>query len=252
MSARNFQVAMATLIRFPEESWEEIHERTGRLELSTPELASLRVMAKDPLVRKYGYKMRYCRQRDATDIMRLSKEFISPSTLDRMYQEYFDPSRTSTDLFLIGVQFLEFVLGDERCAAALGDGVPFIGDLIAYDLAKAAVIRKVIDPGNAKLPKGSLLRHDALKVLNLKYDVPTIDRLKAKDPASFVAPMEKAMTVVFVHSDQSPYYRMFQIDGETGDFLTAQLEDPARWNGPPPKAYPGNGESGALWRGWIT
>ena len=67
-------------------------------------------MVEDPLVRKFGFKMRFLRQRDATAVMRVSKDFLDPKALEIMYVEYFEPSRTSSDLTMFGVQFLEFCL----------------------------------------------------------------------------------------------------------------------------------------------
>lgn len=238
MSAYGFQTVLAQLIRFPTDSLENIEERLGHPELTPLEQNQLRRMAQDPLVRKFGYKMRFCRQRDATEIMRLSKDFIDPSALDTMYQEYFEPTRTTSDLVLLGVQFLEFALHDERCRKLIHQGEPFLENLISYDQARAFIVRQVIPVEDASLPSGSRLRHTAFLIKDFRYDIPSIDRLKVKDPKSRAKPDPKALKLIFLRCEEAPFFRIFQIDDSIQRFLEIQKNAPESWCEPLPIAFP--------------
>jgi hypothetical protein len=238
MSAANFQIVLAQLIRFPDESLEGIEQRLEQLELSSRERRQLDRMAGDPLVRKFGYKMQFCRQRDATEVMRLSKAFIDQKTLDTMYQQYFEPTRVTSDLAMLGVQFLEFALTDARCRDLVAEREPFLKDLMIYDHARAFIVRQVMNLEGELLSSVSRLSHTAFIIKDFLYDVPTIDRLKVSDPSSRVAPQQKPMKLIFLRCEQPPYFRIFQIDELIERFLELQRRAPEKWEGPLPPAYP--------------
>lgn len=237
MSAQNFQTVMANLIRFPTTSLSKIRENLGHVELTEKEERQLEKMATDPLVRKFGYKMSLCRRRDATEVMKLSIDFIEPEILDQMYYRYFEPTRKSTDLTMLGVQFLQFALSSPECLALLKDAPPFVLDLMKYDLAKAAVLRTVVKTDGSNLKPGSLLYIDAFDTIEIGYDAPALDQMKQQDPKSKKKPKERKLVVLFMRAPLAPYYRMFQIDEEVAAFLKAQKEDPASWTSPLPKPY---------------
>jgi len=237
VSAQHFQTVMANLIRFPTTPLSQIKETLGKIELTEKEERQLEKMSHDPLVRKFGYKMSLCRRRDATEVMKLSIDFIEPEILDEMYYKHFEPTRKSTDLMMLGVQFLQFALDSEACMALLKDSPPFVKDLMKYDLAKAAVLRMVVDTRNQKLPPDSLLFIDAFTTIEIGHDAPALDQMKQQDPKSKKKPKERNLVVLFMRAPLAPYYRMFQIDEEVSSFLKAQRENPASWTAPLPKPY---------------
>jgi hypothetical protein len=237
MSAADFQKVMAHLIRFPTISLDGIHQKLGGLNLTDKEQGQLAQMENDVFVRKFGYKMRFLRQRDALQAMRLSKDFIDPVVLDHIYLNYFEPERTSGNYIHIGIEFLEFCLTDTRAQEAIGENKTFIEDILRYELTK--LIIGIKDPRGFKksLPSGSLLLHSGFKILNLRYDVPTIDKLKSTDAASCIPPTPNEIMVIFVAVDGHPYCRIFQIDKAIERFFAIQSENPDAWKEQLPDAY---------------
>lgn len=238
MSALQFQKAMAHLIRYPEASWESMQQRFLD-DLSARELHTLEAMSRNPLVRKFGYKMRFLRYRDAKIVMRISLDFVEDAVLEQLFVDYFEPSRKGGDLFWIGVQFLEFCLQDPNCLKALAKYPAYVKDVIRYEATRATVERLVIDYESNQLPERSLLAHDAFRILELDYDIPTVDKLKVSQPESKPTPQPKQMTVLVLRSETTPYYRIYQIDSSIAEFLKAQRENPSLFQGPLPAAYSG-------------
>ena len=239
MSALDFQRVMAHLIRFPAESLDSICGRLGNLDLDSREMHRLMRMAEDPLVRKFGRKMSYCRRRDAVQVMRASKNVIPEHFLDYLFYELFDPGHATTDFVLLGVHFLEFLLSDERCDGVLDQCPVFARDCLRYDLARALVVRQVLRVPDPSLPAGSLLAHGAFTIIDLNHDVPAVDRLKLRNPGVTTEPRSAAMKLLFTRAVSSPFYQMFQIDDVVGNFLSTQRKDPAAWNGILPEAFDG-------------
>ena len=237
MSAQSFQAVMAGLIRYPTYTLEKIRESLPPVSLSEKEERQLRQMAVDPLVRKFGYKMSLCRRRDATEVMKLSKDFIDPEILDEMFYKRFEPTRTSTDLVMLGVQFLEFALSDTDCLKLLESCPPFTRDLMLYDLAKASVLRMVNKATDSPLPPDSLLASRLFQIIKIECDAPAIDQLKTKDPNSKQIPSLKPLTLIFMRVASPPYYRMFQIDDSIAEFLMIQKENALGWKGELPKPF---------------
>ncbi len=238
MSGAAFQTALANLIRFPMESLDHILGRLESCPLSEREKNRLVVMADDPLVRKYAEKMRILRQRDATQIMRLSKPFIEKRALDTMYQDYFEPTRGACDLTQIGVIFLEYLLNTSKCMQLVKEGPPFLEDLLRYDYTKSLIERSVLIEEDPSLPEGSLLYHNAFSILKLGFDAPTLDK-KVNDGSaeSGTPPDAKSMTVIIMRSIEHPFVRVFEIDAEIENFILAQRNNPLSWTSPLPAVY---------------
>ena len=205
MSALNFQNVMAHLIRFPEQPLDAVESKLNFPELSAEEKAQLEKMATDPLVRKFGRKMSYCRRRDATQILRLARDFIPEEVLDRMFYERFERSGTTTDLVMVGVQFVDFLLADSDCSRHLDECPPFTRDVLRYEGTKAYIVRQVIKNDDPTLPDDTLLRHKAYRIIDIEYDVPSIDMQKQKDLKAVKSPEPKEMKLIFMRSEEPPF-----------------------------------------------
>lgn len=239
MSALEFQRALAHRIRFPDQPAEEFQSWLRELDLTSCERDRLATMAGDPLVSKFGQKMRYCRQRDACEVLRLSREFLSEADLTAMFRDRFEPTRSSTDFVMLGVQFLEFALRDEVCLRIIARGKPFLKALLAYDYARAFIERQVIVPESSGIPAESLLRHGAFLVVELDFDVPRFARARNLGDKAGVEPAARALQLLFLRVAQAPYYRVFEIDATVAAFLAAQSRAPETWTDPLPAGYPG-------------
>ena len=239
MSALAFQNAVALLIRFPTQSLEALRTTMGDVELTAKEEGQLKKMAVDPLIRKFGYKMSYARQRDASKALRLSKDIMTPEVFDNVYRDLFEPSRTSFDLDTIGVEFIHFCLNSPLAQEKLAGEAPYLTDVFKYEYAKTVTELGLNPEKNIQLPQGSCLRRADFKILDLQYDIPAIDRVKIKDPESRPVPVLKPMKLIFMSIEEYPYSRMFQIDETIEKFLTIQRSEPLQWEEPLPKAYEG-------------
>jgi len=239
MSALAFQNVMALLIRFPTDSLEDLQKKLGDPELTSKEQDQLRQMSVDPLVRKFGQKMRFSRQRDATKIMRLSKDMITPEVFSSIYLELFEPSQTSINLETIGIQFIDFCLSDPRALEKLAGEVPYLTDVLRYERARAVTELDMVRENDPRLPQGSCLRHPCFQILDFQYDIPAIDRVKVKDPDSRPEPKLKPSKMIFMTVNEYPYCRIFQIDQAIESFLTVQLKNPDQWESALPAAYDG-------------
>lgn len=238
MSIDVFQKSLASLVRFPERSFESILSDIEPGSLTDQERHSLSLLAIDPLVRKFGSKMQFLRQREAQSVMRLSLAHIPQELLNILYLKHFEPSRISSDPLWVGVEFLKFLVNDPVCRDLLVDEPSFVIDLIKYDYAKAYATRQVPLINDPDLPEGSLLNHGKLVVISLASDVPTYDRAKWNGDAEVSNPLPKDLTMLFLPNHDAPFYRSFQIDAEIESFLNAQLTRPSGWQGPVPKVYP--------------
>lgn len=237
MSALNFQKMMAHLIRFPDESFDAIQARLNFPELTVQERKQLSKMETDPLVRKFGEKMRFLRQRDAARVMRLSKDFMDEATFNNLYLNHFEASRPSLDLNTLGLQFVEFCTKDPAARELLQKTEPYLEDVLRYEYVRTFIEIESIVEGDPKLPKNSYLRHNAFAIVDFQYDIPAIDKLKLKDPDSVHIPQKKPMKLIFLAVEQYPYCRVFQIDESVEAFLNAQRTDPESWTNDLPPAY---------------
>jgi len=239
MSALNFQRVMAHLLRFPTQTLDEVQSSLGNPELTALETSQLVGMYRDPLVQKYGYKLRFLRRRDSSRVIRLTSDFVDSQVLDRIYFELFEPPRVRLELETMGLQFLEFCLTDPGAREILDREPSFVLELMEYELAKAISELRIIDEC-LSLPQGSLLRHGAFTLLDLDFDIPTLDRLKVKNPeAKLPAPQPKPMKIVILTTERHPYTRVFQVDAAIERFLRIQLEAPSEWGEALPAAYSG-------------
>ncbi len=234
MTSLAFQTGMAHLIRFPDLSWTDVEAKLN-VPFSFEERVRLQAMANDPLVRKFGFKMRFLRQRDATEVMQTSKNYIGSKLLETLYVDLFEPERKSSALPFLGIYFLEFCLNDSRCQRLLEKENPFLRDMILYDYARAYVSRQI--PADTPLPAGSLLAHNSFKIINLTYDIPSIHRLLVKNPDLRPLPGPVSMKLIFVRANKYPYYRMFTIDDTIERFLVGQRDSPEAYNEEKPQVY---------------
>ncbi len=238
MSLVAFQTALANLVRFPGRPLGETINKIGVHNLSDREIATLRTLATDPLVEKFGTKMQFVRQREALSVMRLSADHIARPILNKLYFEYFEPNRTSSDPLWVGVEFLKMILSDTRCLSLLSDCPVYVTDLLKYDYAKAYVSRQIIAKHDPYLPSQSLLCYSHFQIIDLSTDVPAYDKAKLTSTEHQTIPPARSMKMLFLPIAAGPFYRAFQIDSEIETFLLTQRDAPQHWNGPLPKAYP--------------
>jgi hypothetical protein len=98
--------------------------------------------------------------------MRLSKEFIDQK-LDTMYQKHFEATRVTSDLAMLGVQFLELALTDARCHALVAERVPFLEALMLCDHARTFLVCHVMNLEGASLSIVSRLSQTAIFIKDL-------------------------------------------------------------------------------------
>ncbi|MBY0370390.1 hypothetical protein K2X33_06870 [bacterium] len=239
MSIDAFQKSLATLVRFPELSFDSVLAGLEPGSLTDQERYSLSLLSRDPLVRKFGNKMQFLRQREAQSVMRLSLEHLPQELLNILYLEHFEPSRLSSDPLWVGVEFLNFLINYPVCRDLLIDSPPYVIDLIKYDHAKAYATRHVPVESDSALPENSLLNYGKFVIVSLGSDVPTYDRAKWNGDVGVKHPLPKDLTMLFLPSHNSPFYRTFQIDEEVASFLATQRENPSAWNRALPSHYAG-------------
>lgn len=230
MSAGGFQKVMAHLIRFPEASLDSICAQLEHPNLTERERGQLSKMENDPLVRKFGSKMRYCRKRDALTVLPLSKDRMPSALIDELFHHRFEASTTSTDFVMIGVHFAEFLLSDETSRRMISSGCPsYVPDLLRYELAKAWIVRQRILQPDPALPAGSRLAHTSFRIVDLHYDIPAVDRARNQGKGNPMEPSLRRMKLLFVRTSVRPFYRMFQVDEGLSNFLEAQRDSPDTW-----------------------
>lgn len=226
MSAANFQTVMAHLIRFPDTSLTTVLKLVGDPALSDREKAQLSTMASDPMVRKFGSKMRYCRQRDALTVMPMSAARIPTALVDELFHERFENSTTSTNFVMLGVHFLEFLLRDEISLHKLSAERESIVDFLRYEHAKAWIVRQPLYVADPTVSPHSKLAHGAFCVIDVGHDIPAVDRARHQGESRLAEPAPRAMKLLFFRTPMRPFYRMFQIDESLASFLRVQRDSP--------------------------
>lgn len=237
MSDLAFQKALATVVRFPLRPAKEILD-SFCADLTRQEEERLQLLINDPLVLKYGKKMQYVRHREAMGVLRFSRQVVAPEILDSIYFSDFEPQRTMTDALWLGVEFLDFLLSDPALRAKVEANAPkWALDCLSYECAKAFVSRHVPKESDPTLPPSSALCYKEFKTLNLEYDIPEFETQWVQTGELPKMPLQRSLTVLFIPSHASPFYRMFEIDRDVQSFLNIQRDFPEVWGPSMPEYF---------------
>lgn len=236
MSELAFQKALATLIRFPDQSCEQMLLQFSA-DLTPAEQDRLAAVSQDPLIQKYGKKMQYVRHREAMSILGLTKQLIPRDTLDDIYYTHFEPTRKTTDSLWLGVEFADFILSRPDLIQRIKDSAPaWTLDSLRFECAKAFVSRHIPKESDSTLPTGSVLRYRDFRILNLLHDIPAWETAWFQT-GELSEPATRPMTLLFLPSHESPFYRMFEVDQNVQNFLEMQRQSPERWTTEMPHYY---------------
>ncbi|MEZ4296395.1 MAG: hypothetical protein R3B70_15595 [Polyangiaceae bacterium] len=231
MSHSQVQAALALLIRLPEHHrGAELDAFVARFALDPEEERTVRALAADPRVVKYGRSMAGVRGEVLRSQLRLSLRFLSPEVLDCLHRGLFEPDAVDVRFGDLSTRFLEFLITDPRARRVLSrEAPPFLTDILRLEREQMR-FRQELSVERWPAPPGSRLVHTAFRIVSLDYDIPRLmEALSApvgdegeegEEPELLV--VARRVTVLLVPHPSLPASRMFDIDAETVAFLRTE------------------------------